>query len=98
MPDALAEIFLQQNPACHWIVSPEGVFDRFYGDPAPLFGRPALELTGRAPAAVLEPVHATAWRERFARALAGDTLLLRERRGKETWYISVFPIRMEGRI
>jgi hypothetical protein len=56
MPDALAEIFLEQTPACQWMVSAAGVFERFYGDPAPLFGRPAPELTGRAPAAVLNRI------------------------------------------
>jgi two-component system NarL family sensor kinase len=33
------------------------------------------------------------WCSRFAKALAGETLFLRERSGETTWYISVFPIR-----
>jgi two-component system NarL family sensor kinase len=98
MPDALAEIFLEQTPACQWMVSAAGLFERFYGDPAPLFGRPTPELTGRAPSAVLEPAKAAAWSGRFARALRGDTMMLRERRGKDTWYVTVFPIRIEGEV
>jgi signal transduction histidine kinase len=96
--ETIAELFLQQSPACQWIVSAKGAFERFYGDPAPLFGMPAPELTGHAPAAVLEPDQAIAWGGRFSRALQGDTLLLRERRGKETWYVTIFPIRSEGKI
>jgi PAS domain S-box-containing protein len=80
------------------VVSAEGAFVRFYGDPAPLFGSPAAKLKGHAPADVLEPDLAVAWRERFARALQGETLLLRERRGKNSWYVSVFPMRQEGAI
>ena len=47
---------------------------------------------------VLGPDEATAWRGRFARALGGETMLLRERRGKGTWYVTVFPLRIDGEI
>ena len=99
MQDAgLAEIFLQQSPACQWIVSADGAFARLYGDPLALFGRAAAELLGRFPGDVLEPDEATAWRGRFTRALSGEILLLRERRAKDTWYVMIFPLRIEGKI
>jgi PAS domain S-box-containing protein len=100
MPDAgsLAEIFLQQSPACQWMVSADGRFTRVYGDPLPLFGRSEAELAGRLPGDVLGADEATAWRGRFARALSGETMLLRERRGKDTWYVTIFPLRVDGEI
>ena len=98
MQDAgsLAEIFLQQSPACQWIVSAEGAFTRFYGDPLPLFDRSAALLVGCLPGDVLGADEAAAWRERFARALSGETLLLHERRPSGTWYVTLFPLRVEG--
>jgi signal transduction histidine kinase len=98
MQDAgsLAEIFLQQSPACQWIVSAEGAFTRFYGDPLPLFDRSAALLVGCLPGDVLGADEAAAWRERFARALSGETLLLHERRPTGTWYVTLFPLRVEG--
>jgi signal transduction histidine kinase len=100
MEDAgsLAEIFLQQSPACQWIVSADGAFARFYGDPAPLFDRSAAELVGRLPGDVLGPDDGAAWRCRFARALSGEMMLLRERRPAGTWYVTVFPLRISGEI
>jgi PAS domain S-box-containing protein len=100
MQDAgrLAEIFLQQSPACQWIVSADGAWAHVYGDPLALFGRTPAEMVGRFPGDVLEPDEATVWRGRFARALSGETLLLRERRAKGTWYLTVFPLRIEGKI
>jgi PAS domain S-box-containing protein len=95
---SLAEIFLQQSPACQWIVSTDGAFACVYGDPAALFARTAAELAGRRPADVLEPDEATAWRGRFERALRGEMLLLRERRAAGTWYVTVFPLRIDGEI
>jgi two-component system NarL family sensor kinase len=94
---SLAEIFLQQSPACQWMVSPDGAFARIYGDPLPLFGCSAAQLVGRFPDDVLGP-ESTAWRERFTRALHGETMLLRERRTTGTWYVTVFPLRIEGEI
>ena len=96
MQDAgsLAEIFLQQSPACQWIVSTDGAFRRVSTATRwPLFGRTAAELVGRVPGDVLEPDEAAAWRGRFARALSGEMMLLRERRAKGTWYVTVFPLR-----
>ena len=95
---SLAEIFLQQSPACQWMVSTDGAFARVYGDPAPLFAHSAAELLGRCPADVLGADEATAWRGRFERALRGETMLLRERRAAGTWYVTVFPLRIDGQI
>ncbi|MEO8369677.1 MAG: ATP-binding protein [Candidatus Solibacter sp.] len=98
MEDApsLAELFLQQSPACQWTVAQNGAFDRFYGDPMALFRRPESELLGKLPGQVLDADEAAAWSGRFTRALHGETLRLRERRAPETWNISVFPIRVDG--
>ncbi|MCU1238220.1 MAG: histidine kinase [Candidatus Solibacter sp.] len=100
MPDAdrLAELFLNQTPGCQWMVSAKGVFERFFGDPTPLFGRPSPELIGRKPADVLEPDRAAAWSTRFSRALEGESVLIRERRGKDAWYVTVFPVLVEGEV
>ena len=100
MQDAgsLAEMFLHQSPACQWMVSADGAFARIYGDPLPLFGRSAAQLVGRFPGDMLGPDEAAAWRGRFARALRGELMLLRERRAKGTWYVTVFPLRIEGKI
>jgi PAS domain S-box-containing protein len=96
MSDAawLAEALLQQSPACQWAVTAAGVFYRIYGDPAPIFGKEASELAGRSAAEALVPELASVWRDRFARALEGETVVLRERRGEAIWYLAVFPIRL----
>jgi PAS domain S-box-containing protein len=100
MSDAgsLAEAFLQQSPACHWVVTTAGVFHRIYGDPASIFGKPASELVGRPAAEALPPEIAGVWRDRLARVLEGETVVLRERRGNAIWYLTVFPIRFDGEI
>jgi PAS domain S-box-containing protein len=100
MSDAgcLAEAFLEQSPACHWVVTAAGVFHRLYGDPASIFGKPASELAGRSAAEALAPELAGVWRDRFARAFEGETVVLRERRGNEIWGLVVFPIRFDGEI
>jgi signal transduction histidine kinase len=99
MPVAgLSEALLSQSQACHWTVDTNQVFQEIHGDPSPVFGKPASELAGRPVAEALEPDLAAAWRERFARVFEGETLALRERRGDDTWNISVFPIRFEGQI
>ncbi|HYW48392.1 MAG TPA: ATP-binding protein [Bryobacteraceae bacterium] len=100
MPEAacLSDAFLQQSPACHWIVDANRIFVRVYGDPSPIFARTADELTGRNAAEVLEPGLAAAWSRRFARAFQGEVFVLGERRDSASWIISVFPIRIEGEI
>jgi PAS domain S-box-containing protein len=94
----LAEIFLQQSPACNWMVDAAGAFVCIYGDPIPLFGKAAAELTGRTCANALAPDAAQLWDNRFSRAIAGESLVIRERHGETAWSIHVFPIRIEGAI
>jgi PAS domain S-box-containing protein len=96
--ECLAEAFLEQSPACHWVVTAGGVFHRIYGDPASIFGKPAAELAGRPAAEALAAELAHVWRDRFARAFEGETVVLRERRGNAIWYLTVFPIRFGGEI
>jgi signal transduction histidine kinase len=91
---SLAEAFLEQSPACHWIVDQAGVFFRVGGDPYRVLGRSAADLLGK-PLDVLEPGLAAFWKDRVARALAGETLTVRDRRGETTWNILVFPVRFE---
>jgi PAS domain S-box-containing protein len=100
MSDAgsLAEALLDQSPACHWMVTAAGVFHRIYGDPASIFGKPASQLAGRPVAELLAPELAGVWRDRFARAFEGETVVLRERRGDAIWYLTVFPLRFDGEI
>jgi PAS domain S-box-containing protein len=100
MSDAgcLAEAFLEQSPTCYWVVTAAGVFHHFYGNPAPIFEKPASELAGHAVAEALPPEIASVWRDRFARALGGETVVLRERRGSAIWHLTVFPIRFGGEI
>jgi len=95
MPESggLSEIFLAQSPACCWMVSEDLVFRRVYGACAGLLGKPAGDLAGRGAREALDAEPAKAWSGRFARALAGESLYLRERRGEVAWHISVFPIR-----
>jgi two-component system NarL family sensor kinase len=93
---ALADAFLRQSPFCHWVVDAVGRFEHFYGDPRPLFGKPAAALAGRTAEQALEPPVAEVWRDRFSRTLAGETLMLLERRGDESWYIGLFPIGLPG--
>ena len=94
----LAKAFLEQCPAVLWAVDRNGAFHKFYGDPSSVFGRTAAELKDQAPAAALDPDSGEQWKSRFARALAGETLMLRERHGDTTWYVTLFPIRREGEI
>ena len=92
----LADIFLEQAPACHWIAAPGGILVRIYGDAAPVFGKGPGELIGRPLEQTLGIDAAGPWLERFARAIAGESQTLRERRHKATWYVSIFPVRVDG--
>ncbi len=71
------------------------MFERIFGDPSFLLGKPAAELVGRSLDAALAPESAALWKWRAARAFEGETLALRDRRGSHTWNISVFPILLE---
>src|ERR1051326_6195436 len=94
----LADVLLQQAPACHWLIDAAGVFAKVYGNPAPLFGKAAAQLTGRPYATALGSDLAASWGGRFQRALAGETVVLRERLGENAWSIFLFPVRLEGEI
>lgn len=98
MPEtrSLADVFLEQAPACHWIAGPDGVFARIYGEASRIFGKPAGELAGRSIGEVMDADAAHNWVHRFSRAMEGETQHLRERRGNEIWYVSIFPVRVEG--
>ncbi|MGA7236445.1 MAG: ATP-binding protein [Bryobacteraceae bacterium] len=91
--DRLAGLLLHQAPSCSWLVSAEGVFERLYGDCSGIFGKPVEDLAGRPVTEVLPRESARAWISRFSRALAGETLSLRERAGDTVWNISIFPVR-----
>ena len=98
MPESanLAEAFLEQSPACSWIVSAESEFQRVYGNSLPVFGKAAAELVGRRVDQALDKEAAPVWSGRIARAIAGETLFLRERRGNSAWHIRLFPILRQG--
>ncbi len=92
MPDTdwLPQAFLEQVPACGWIVDSAGVFVEVYGDPSAIFRKTAAEMKNGIAS---EP-----WTSRAARVFGGETLMLRERCGNSTWYVTLFPIRREGSI
>jgi len=94
----LPQAYLEQIPACSWIADAQGVFREVYGDPSPIFRKTAAELKNQPASQTLESSLAETWTSRAARVFAGETLMLRERCGNSTWYISLFPIRRDGRI
>jgi signal transduction histidine kinase len=94
----LPEAFLEQCQACAWIADSQGVFREIYGDPSSIFRKSAAELKSQAASQTLESSLAETWADRAARVFAGEILMLRERCGNATWYISLFPIRRNGRI
>ncbi len=47
--ECLAEAFLEQSPACHWVVTADGVFHRIYGDPPPSSGNRPPSWRGARP-------------------------------------------------
>lgn len=91
----LADAFLEQSPACVWIVSPDLVFDRVHGDSLALFGKAAGELSGKPVLEAVDAVRAKTWCSRASRALGGETLYLRERIANSHWYITVFPFQAD---
>jgi len=95
--DLLAS-FLEQAPACHWLLDAGGVFQFVYGDSGALFGKPAADLAGREMEEALDAEASAIWRERLAKVLGGECLQLRERRGDRLWYVVCYPIRVEGEI
>jgi signal transduction histidine kinase len=96
--DSLADLYLTQSPACHWISGADGKFLRVFGDAGAIFGKCGADLVGRDPEAVLPADQAGQWRLRFARVMSGETLILRERRAKSSWNVSLFPLRQDGEV
>jgi signal transduction histidine kinase len=110
-PGNLTDVMLEQSPACHWIVKaghtppvkPRGrqvygeiTFERVWGDTDPLFGKSRDALAGAPCGEALSSKMARVWRERFERTFEGEGLSLRERRSGSVWYVSLFPMRVEG--
>ncbi|MGO9228034.1 MAG: PAS domain-containing sensor histidine kinase [Bryobacteraceae bacterium] len=91
-----AEVFLDQAPACQWIVNRDGVFEQIFGDTMPLFGKPTAEVTGQPAASVMKPADLPLWQERFSRAFAGESFMLRERQDERVWCIAVFPLHLRA--
>jgi signal transduction histidine kinase len=94
----LAEVLLEQSPACHWMVNRAQEFVAVFGDPSLLLRSPAAELLGRRVSEALEPALARTWTARIARAFEGESLLLSEHGGSHLWQICLFPIRAEDEI
>ena len=94
----LTEAFLSQSPACYCIIDPEHRFHAAYGDTLSMFGIAEHQLKGVPVSGFFEPHEATFWKDRLARVFAGEMLMLRERRRKLTWHISLFPIRRQDRV
>jgi signal transduction histidine kinase len=90
-----AEVLLDQAPACQWIVNGDGVFEQIYGDTMPLFGKPTAEVAGQPAASVMKPAILPVWQERFSRAFAGESFMLRERQDERVWCIAVFPLHLK---
>ena len=100
MPDSsqLCQAFLQQSPACHWIVDHSLAFQLICGNPASVFGKSASQLAGQSISDALPPGPAQVWTNRFTRVLHGDILRLRERGDSTPWQITLFPLRFEDEI
>ena len=94
----LLEAFLQQSPACYWIVDTDQVIHSVYGDSASFFGMPVAEVKGRSVATVFEKRQAAKWTDRLKRVFAGESLALRQRSGKSAWNVSLFPLRRQQSI
>lgn len=92
---SLPETFLEQSPACLWVVGEDLVFRHVYGLVGCLLGKSPQELVGRHIAEVLDSGLAETWSVRFNRALAGETLYLQQRKASAVWFISVYPVRTE---
>jgi PAS domain S-box-containing protein len=89
---SLAEAYLQQSPACHWIQSADGRFVEVFGDCCTFFGCNPSEMVGRAPELILTLEQASQWRGRIKRVLNGERLVLRERHPNGTWLISMWQV------
>jgi signal transduction histidine kinase len=99
--DPLVESFLEQSPLCLCVISQQETggprFERVWGHGEALFGLPPSALAGKALRDVLPPPSVDQWYARCERALAGEVLLLRERREGTVWNLSVFRVLIPGR-
>ncbi len=98
------EDLLTQSPACLWIVKGTPVpdqepgrytaitFERVWGRSADIFDRTPEQLIGQRCDHALPESAGVRWPGRFERALAGETLNLRERRGEALWFVTVYPV------
>lgn len=93
-----SELLLQQGPACCWLATRDGAFEHIYGDPQPIFGESAAQLSGRPLAKVLDSASAARWLGRYAQAFDGKSQTVRERRGDTQWNVSIFPVRLEAEV
>jgi two-component system NarL family sensor kinase len=95
-PDCLSDAFIEQSTRCSWVFTAQGEFLRVFGDTRPVFRKMAPELTGCKIAEALDGELAHEWKDRLARALSGETLLLRLRHEAADWAVVVFPIHFQG--
>jgi len=95
----ITEAFLQQAPACSWVLDARYRFVRVFGPVAPLFGSRANLIEDRTLDEVCAPHGARAWKNRVDRCLEGERLALRERQSTAgytaTYYVSLFPLMWE---
>ncbi len=91
--ECLAEAFLGQTGGCNCIVNATGEIVSVYGEPVPVFGAPAEKLVGRRLVTLFGAEAAPIWKDRFARALGGEQVPLRERRNNGIWLFVLFPFR-----
>jgi two-component system NarL family sensor kinase len=91
-PACLSDAFIEHGTRCSWVITAQGEFLRFFGDPRPVFRKDASELVGCSIGDALDGELAGEWKDRLARALGGEALLLRLRHGDADWALHIFPI------
>ncbi len=96
-PNSQSDAFIEQATSCSWVLTAEGEFLRVWGDSGLVFGKPAAELAGRTLSEALDSALARVWTDRVGRALAGETQLLRERRGASDWALLILPFHFGNR-
>lgn len=94
-PADLSRVFLEQGPACSWIIDRQYRFHSAWGNCLPLFRKPAAELRNNFLIEVLGEGAGGAWMGRIDRVFGGETLFLRERTTSPdlTHAITHFPLR-----
>ena len=100
MPETacLSDAFIEHGTRCSWVISGRGEFLRVFGDASPVFRKDAAELVGRTIGDALDGELAGEWKDRLARALGGETLLLRLRHGDSDWALRIFPIHFRNEL